>query len=169
LIRLHFAGDDIEPSKTDFESHVARYIFNESETFSRISIVETAGLAALLDDFERLHKNNVQLFSAEVDGFFDGIMDQAVRLKLYEPDFLKDLKRAVRLVYMEQERRFGDIKLEGVVFNKAKSVLEIEVCQAPDEYDYYIMNEYAMDAAIKLAQRHFKYSGKVQFTEGIPF
>jgi hypothetical protein len=96
IVRLHFNGNKISSELTTSEHHVSRYILKRKQSFSKIRFINASVFESTLEDYEKLHKANLDWYSKTCDNFYDGIEKDQERIKLYINDFKRAIHWKVR-------------------------------------------------------------------------
>lgn len=166
LLRLHFQKDQITPSVQNSEHYIARYIFNRKEIFSRIVFVAAEYFKDILKDYGRLHIANEKIFMEQSNDFYDGIVTDPARLKVFEEGFLKKLSLDLRTVSVRTRGKFTEFKLEMLFWSAGENTLNIEINEG--DLDFLNGNE-SKEKTKALLEKTFRYTGEFRFTDHIPF
>lgn len=92
LYRLVMLGDKISQEKIESEHYVSRYIINKSETFSRIRFLTASEFKSALKDYGRLHQANCKWFDAQIDSFYEGILEDYNRSSVLINEFRSEVE-----------------------------------------------------------------------------
>jgi hypothetical protein len=175
LVRLHFSNSDVSASPVDSEHYIARYILGNRETFARIRFLTADGFAGSLPEYTGLHRANCQLTSALCDAFYDNILSDWNRTKVWIDEFRR---KAAWFLNWRVSRSLGtQIELGNLSFSSTKCTRDLavmEVSVAPgQEVLFGFLNE---DAEIRkhvsgVLKEVYRFQGQIQFVEeeGIPF
>jgi hypothetical protein len=150
-----------------YENYIARYIFNEKETFARVVFTTFDNLNNALDQYERLHSSNQKFFKTVIDDFYEGIVKDSRRRAVFEKEFYAHLSRKLRILYLKEHRHYDKLNVSGLWFNVKKDVLEISIDDAATELNF--LNNKAIEIGKQAARLFFKYEGEVIYDDSFPF
>jgi hypothetical protein len=168
MMEFKFSDDpEITAKHISFANYIARYIFNGAQTFARIAFTTYNNLDNTLDQYEKLHAANQKIFSEVVGDFYDSIVEDTAKIKVFEKDFLAHLTSKIRFVYIINHRSYDKLKIDSIWHNKETSTLELGIENSFNELDF--LNDKCLELAKDAAKLFFKYSGKVIFDESLPF
>ncbi|MBL0252497.1 MAG: hypothetical protein IPQ12_07875 [Polaromonas sp.] len=88
LANVHFKDDSIKAYSTDSEHYIARYIIHKKETISRIRFINAEKFESYIEDYNKLHAQNCEWFSASIKDFYHDI----VKIQIVQ-DYLKNLEK----------------------------------------------------------------------------
>lgn len=172
LVRLRFVGERIEAEPIDSEHYIARYIIKKRETFSRIRFVKASHFKDVLADYSRLHNANCQWFDRTCNNFFDGIVEDWNRTKVFIEEFRSKLKWPL---YWRIERKFKrslDVKDLSLDWRSKEGKLAVTLLPLPDSklIEFLNQDDEAKKTVAGVLKEIYRYTGDFYFAEDdIPF
>jgi hypothetical protein len=169
FVRLHFSEDTIEPSSVQLEHYIARYIFNKEEIFSRIVFTTSDIFEELLEDYNKLHNANREIFSAQVAEFYKDILADPDRVDVLKGMFAKGVESKVRIAsYGAFQPAPLKIEISFLYWDKAESILKIDSGATDDEL-IFLNGDKVRLATSALLKSIYHYDGRFEFINDIPF
>jgi len=172
LIRVLFEADKIESSLISDEDYLCRYILNKEEAIARIKFTTAEAFNELVDHYDEVHRQNITHFAECYGKFYIDAYKVSRKSDLISDDFFKAILPTLRRSRADFDRKYSEIKLCWVIWNKSKELLEIGL--DTDEITYslteHLNNDGKLIATTKDALLSiYKYTGKFIFEEGIAF
>jgi hypothetical protein len=170
LVRLHFTGSDINPSIVDGATYFANYIIRKQQTSARIYFVKASSLEATINEFDLLHKANLEFFDSLRATFFRKIMADERRRNVLLPNFQHFIHWQLWLKLYRQfkiEIKAEDVKLS---WSSEQNRVEIELPIAQEQIDALNGDVETCGAASSGLKMMYRYEGPIAFSvEGLPF
>jgi len=91
MIRLLFDGDDLSASDLCSEQYLANYIIDKKQNVSRIRFLRAKEFEETISDYDELHAFNCKVFSDYCDDFYEGVLEDWNRTKIFIEKFRKDV------------------------------------------------------------------------------
>ncbi|PMS20809.1 hypothetical protein C0Z18_09725 [Trinickia dabaoshanensis] len=170
LVKLNFSDQGIKASSVEYEHYIARYIIKKREIFSRIIFSRVGAFPALLEDYGRLHAANTKMLSETCSSFYDGVLKDYYRRKVFLKDFINaagwELRWEVR-IGMGHEIDVEKITLS---FNESDDCAIVGV-DAPDAaVDILNKSDRAKKQVKEVLLKLYRYDGPFRFeVDDIPF
>jgi hypothetical protein len=169
LVRLHFSNSEVSASPVDNEHYIARYIVGNKETFARIRFLTVAGFAGSLSEYATLHRANCGLTSALCDAFYDNILSDWSRARVFMDDFRS---KATWYIDWRVSRCLGrQIKVGELSFCHSKCEHDLAVIGIPvpptEEQIFNVLNgdEEVRKHVLGVLKEVFRFQGRIQFSE----
>lgn len=89
MVRLLFDGDDLSASDISSEQYLANYIINKKQNVSRIRFLRATAFEDTISDYDELHTFNCKVFSDYCDDFYEGVLEDWDRTKIFIEEFRK--------------------------------------------------------------------------------
>lgn len=172
LIRILFEGEKIESSLISDEDYLCRYILNKEEAIARIKFTTAEAFNELIDHYDEVHKQNRMYFSECYEKFYNDAYKAPRKSDLISADLFKAIFPSLRRSRADFDRKYLEIKLCWVIWNKNKERLEIglDTEGVTDALVKHLHADEKLTAATKAALLSvYKYTGKFIFEDGIVF
>ena len=168
FVGLHFNGEKIEPSEIDSAHYIARYIIEQQQTFARIFFVRSSKFADYLKNYAMLHQANCEILKEETAQFYEGIVKDQERYRIFIDDFKRRLQLLLRINLPEG---IDMPKLDNLwfVWDKEKSALTLEVGFMKSEIMEFLHSNDAYKVTKKLLKQFYRYEGEFHFSDDMPF
>lgn len=166
LIRLMFQDDKITQTNIETEHYLARYIVRKRETFARIRFIQAEGFSKVLDDYGRLHTANCKWFEEEANAFYDGIVKDWGRKKIFAEEFQKKLLFSIVHALHCTPGEVGQISVN---WNDEKKSVWLGVIHDEIQIDILNSNEKLKTVTARALKNIYRYEGEFIFAEDIPF
>lgn len=169
LIRLFFDGSSIVTQPIDQEHYIARYIIKKQATFSRIRFMRADAFAALLPGYSSLHRENCQWFDSQCNEFYVDIVQDSKRVETLISDFRKEVRWEIRWSLIEKKLPAPDT--DKINFYWSDKDAQIQIYGPFGSAGVQALNEDdklrgKVSAAL---QKVYRYTGKFEFDDDIPF
>lgn len=167
---IEFKFDDEHEIKAQhvlYENYIARYIFDNMETFSRIVFTTYDNFQNAADQYGRLHSTNQKLFAETVDDFYKDIVEDSAKVSVLEKEFFAHLSRKLRVLYIKERRHYDKLNVSSLWYNKKNGTLEVGVDDALFELEF--LNANGIQLAKEAVKLFYKYEGEVIFDDSMPF
>jgi hypothetical protein len=166
LVRLKFNDESIKPELRNSEHYIARYIIRKSESFSRIRFVKASHFKDTLADYDRLHNANCKWFYNTYNRFYDGVVKDSKRIKVYLDDFRDKVSWALNEKLLE---KFGkniqstDVNLE---WNSEKNILSVTLPTYDTSiYEFLNNDEHSTKIVANALKKIYLYYGEFNFRD----
>lgn len=174
LVRLKFKDESIKPELINSEHYIARYIIRKSESFSRIRFVNASHFKATLVDYDRLHNANCKWFDKTYNRFYDGVIKDSKRIKVYLDDFrdrVFDMLDSRLKEKLGMNIKSSDINLE---WKSDKNKLLVTLPTYDEAvYEFFNQDEYSIKTVANALKKIYLYDGEFYFNDfwdnDIPF
>lgn len=170
LARLMFTGKDILCTEVDTEHYLARYIVKKKETFSRIRFIRAQAFVDALQDYGRLHSANTRVFGQYCDSFYEGVLTDFKRNRVFHDEFIKTV--AWPLYWRIEKQLEYKAKIDDVWFNWDSEQRKVRVQFNLDDFVIAFLNgdSESRNIGSKALESIFRYSGAFEYeTNDIPF
>jgi hypothetical protein len=164
-LRLHFVGDEIEATESDVVPHIASYIFEKRNTFSRVTFVRASAFEQLLEDYGRLHTANKRIVGELIHDFFHLILTDSAnyskRAALMK-QFRETLSDEILFVVLDWD---DDIKWDdaSLSWSDEKKLIEIHVPAPREAINYMNAEKSVQRDTAKLLRSVYRYEGAFEF------
>jgi hypothetical protein len=171
MIRIVFEDDAVSPSELESEQYLASYIIDKKQDVSRIRLVRASTLKKAISDYDKLHVFNCKVFSDYCNEFYDGVLEDWSRTKI----FIEEFRSAVWLpLHLRIYKTFKkDVKRESIGLSWRSEHSDVAVTLPLEDEHLIVLNkDVRSNAAIKKALADiYRYKGSFQFSdnEDIPF
>lgn len=170
LIRLDFEGDRVTGVPINDEVYVADYIVNKQQTFAKIHFIRAEKFRTILEQYNQLHKSNMEAFKAIHEKFCNEITRDPKKLNLFKKDLANDLWWSD---YSELNDLSGigkALKKGWLSWNDNEEQLEFELdLQSGDVERINEVGVLRKELAEAL-KKYYKYEGRSRFAvDEIPF
>ena len=170
LIRLKFSGGDIKGSEIDTEHYIARYIVRKKETFSRIRFIKADMFPALLADYGRLHAANCKWFGLTCDAFYEQVVGDLHRTRVFLEDFTEAVKWFLRWRVSRQLQKTIDLDTLSLNWRGSKKLLSLSASLDADVIAFLNGDEEIKRHVAGQLKKIYRYDGPFNFDDDdIPF
>jgi hypothetical protein len=165
FLRLHFVGDEIEATESDVVAHIASYIFEKRDTFSRITFVRAGAFERLLEDYGRLHAANKRIISELIDDFFHLILTDSANYSK-RAALMKQFRETLRdellffVLDWDEEMKWDDAWLSWSDENK---LVEIHLPGPREAINSMNADESVQSYTAKALRDVYRYEGRFEF------
>ena len=174
IVRLYFKEDKIIPELITNEHYVSRYIIKRRQYFSKIRFLSASVFESKLPDYSNLHSANLDWYSKTCDNFYDEIINDQERIKLYINDFKMEIHGIIRIRIYRLLQKFIDLENVSLIWTENKKSLMVyldakeygEIIDIAVELNGDTETENNVAAALK---KIYRYTGAFYFEAGIPF
>lgn len=169
LIKLHFAGNTISPSKVDDARCVFSYIVDKRETSSRIHFCTFDSLERVLESYDKLYQLDISFYRMLLEKFYDNILSDFKRTNVLKKEFEREVLWTYNQFYKRQFSTEG--KIENIYFYHQEGAALRIALEVPSEAVEFFNKHERVKATTKNALRWiYRYSGDFVFEEDtIPF
>jgi hypothetical protein len=169
MLRLEFSNSGISSVSVNFEHHIARYIFDKNETFSRIHFLRDHVLPDALKDYNRLHRANITLSSQLSKEYYSQVIQDQKRSAVLYKEFRSSL--SWYLNYRVKKELSIDVNFNEIVFlwDAKSDTLEIRGFDDFNVVEFLNDDVDVQDKTKKSLFDIYRYSGEFKFTDDIPF
>ncbi|HEX7722462.1 MAG TPA: hypothetical protein VF397_09905 [Pyrinomonadaceae bacterium] len=178
LVQLYFKDSGQKATEIEEEHYVARYIINKRETFARIHFVRSDKFETALEDYGRLHSANCDIFSKNCDEFYDGVLSDTKRTKIFLEEFEKEVKQSLWSRLLRSDLNL-DAKLDGLWLYWVEKERRVEVMipdnvvmgPVSDKVVAFLNDDKEAKRKVgKSLEKYYRYSGPFSFgIDDVPF
>jgi hypothetical protein len=169
LIRLMFAGPEIQQGEVDAEHYLARYIVRKREVFARVRFIRAKAFASELEDYGRLHQANCKWFGSECTTFYAGILQDWNRADTLLDDFAKKFRFSVGWRLQDKFKRDFDLGKPALYWDKSSNTPSVGF-ELPDEVISFMSQDDQIKKHVGSALKAiYRYDGLFTISFDIPF
>lgn len=165
MIRLLFEGDALSASEIESEQYLANYIIDKKQAVSRIRFLRASAFKKAISDYDKLHAFNCKVFSDYCDEFYDGVLEDWDRTKV----FIEEFRKAVwwRLHWRLYKTYKKDLKKDSIGLSWRSEHRDVAVTLlVEDDHLTFLNNDTESKVAVAEALADiYRYKGSFLFSE----
>ncbi|GGG94697.1 hypothetical protein GCM10007422_05190 [Pedobacter zeae] len=171
FIELECNNDDFTEKEIERINYVNRFLVNKKEHNSRIVFAKLSALEEVIEDFNNLHKLNIDLVGNGIPRFYEKeIWEDYYAKKIVvngaEDDLISELKYELQGKFRVQQ---DDFRWPYFMINE-QAVLEVQFNASEELIDYINNDEKSNKITAEWLKDNFRYTGKFIFTlNELPF
>ena len=174
ILRLKFHGTEISVEKTTSEHHVSRYIFKNKQSFSKIRFINSSVFESTLEEYEKLHKDNLVWYSKACDSFYNGIEKDESRLQLYIDDFRREVHWEIHSRIYKLLKKFIELENVSLIWIESKKSLmvslDVKKFENLKDIETSLSGDNETNELVAAAlKKYYRYTGSFYFDADIPF
>ena len=170
LANVHFKDDSIKAYSTDSEHYIARYIIHKKETISRIRFINAEKFESYIEDYNKLHAQNCEWFSASIKDFYHDIVKNPDRASVLFEEFRKKSSWFYRIFSSANKTDdFSDLSIEWR--NDINKIAVVSQAMTNDVIAELESREYVNLHTKTILRNVYRYEGEFIYSlsEDIPF
>lgn len=171
MIRLMFKGDAPSASEVESEQYLASYIIDKKQKVSRIRFIRASAFKRAIAEYDELHMFNCKVFSDYCNEFYNGVLEDWDRTKI----FIEDFRKAVWLrlqwhIYAKFNKEFKRDQI-GLSWKADRGYVAVTLPLEKYHLDFLNDDEKAKAVVAEALSTLYRYKGLFEFAEDddIPF
>ncbi len=169
IIKLKFNDDEIDPTPITSEHFVSRYILKKKQSFSRIRFINSTIFENSLNDYNKLHLENVKWFDKLCDNFYTNIEKDNDRIKIYLEEFRSELRSRLAFKFYRLFKKLPDSKNIDLYWSPDKKSLLVDFFDADLDEDILNNDDSIKKIVGSALQKIYRYNGQFYFGTNVPF
>ena len=169
MVRLHFDELAVTANRTHDEIHCAQYIVNGATTDANVRFMTAQSFEDNLVEYDALHVSNLALFKSSRESFYFRIELDGKRLAVFLNEFRTDVCWAIDTCLRKMKRpptKLEEICLE---WQTQKQLLQVSLFADVDSITALNSDEFAKRVVASSLKKRYKFAGRFEFSDDIPF
>ena len=175
MIRLMFKGDAPSASEVESEQYLASYIIDKKQKVSRIRFIRASAFKRAIAEYNELHMFNCKVFSDYCNEFYDGVLGDRDRTKIFIDDFRKAVWWRLQWhIYAKFNKELNkEFKRDqiGLSWKADRGYVAVTLPLEKYHLDFLNDNEKSKAVVAEALSTLYRYKGPFEFAEDddIPF
>lgn len=164
--------EEVSEIKIDSDQYLSRYIINKRESFSRIRFITAKAFLHKVKEYTALHQANTKWFQSRLDAFYSDVLKQPSKQEVLIEEFKNNL--GWRFFHLIEKNYHTKIERNDVSLGWSRNENKLIVYLLASSLTSATMlsmniNEDLINIASKALIDTYRYHGKFEFVDDIPF
>jgi len=164
---LHYQDDTVKELQIDRINYLNRFLISNQEQHSKIDILQIGALPHAIEEYNELHKWNINFYKTLNDEFYEGIFNDYRKKELILSKVRKDFIWHLNYYYYPEQI---EEKIDSLFLDMDDDVLVIRVSDSKSVTDELNSDKKIIDHTKDWLKKNFRYAGEFYFSDDLlPF